>query len=91
MEPHFAIFSPRSPATKLKNNFVRTQIWPFSASKTKSQHALTFGLAFIAQIKYPDAFIEIDSRNKNMGWGVQINQGMGLWTHYYFREKNNRF
>jgi hypothetical protein len=60
----------------------------FGWSPKKSEH-LTIGLAFVAQIKYPDAFIELDARNKDMGWGVKINQGMGLWSQYYFRKKND--
>lgn len=39
-EPHFAIFSPRSDAMRLKNGFLRTKICSFSTSKVNPQHAL---------------------------------------------------
>jgi hypothetical protein len=59
----------------------------FGWSPKKSKH-FTFGLSFIAQTNYPKTFVELDSKNKEMGWSVKINQGMGLWTHYYFDIKN---
>lgn len=59
----------------------------FGWSPKKSEH-FTFGLSFIAQATYPKAFIDLYDQNKEMGWGVKINQGMGLWTHYYFDQRN---
>ena len=40
MEPHFAFLSLRSAAMQLKKHFVRTQICPFSTSKTNFKHTL---------------------------------------------------
>lgn len=59
----------------------------FGWSPKKSAH-FSFGLSMIAGPEYPDFFININDKNRDQGWGVKINQGMGLWSHYYFREKN---
>jgi len=53
----------------------------------KSEH-FAFGIGFISGPEFPDAIINMDSKNKNQGWHLKINQGMGLWTQYYFKEKN---
>jgi hypothetical protein len=53
----------------------------------KSDH-VSFGLSFISNMNYPDALINISDKNKDMGWHMKINQGMGIWTHYYFKEAN---
>jgi hypothetical protein len=52
----------------------------------KSEH-LTIGLAFVAQIKYPDAFIELDARNKRYGLGSKNQSGHGIMVSVLFSEK----
>lgn len=59
----------------------------FGWTPKKSNH-FGFGLAIVAGLEYPDAFVNLNKNNKDMGWHVKINQGMGLWTHYYFNQKN---
>jgi hypothetical protein len=43
-----------------------------------------FGLSAIAGLTFPDFFINLEEENKNQGWKLKVNQGAGLWTHYYF-------
>jgi len=44
--------------------------------------------AGIYSMEFPDVFVDMNSDNKNKGWQVELDQGIGLFTEYYLR--NNR-
>lgn len=56
----------------------------------KSEH-FAFGVGFVANPKLPDAYLNLSSKNKNMGWHGKVNQGIGLWVHYYLNERNQKW
>ncbi len=51
--------------------------------------SFTFGLGLAGGIEYPDAFINMTEENRDQGWEVRINQGMGIWAHYHFSDDRN--
>jgi hypothetical protein len=62
----------------------------FLWSPKNSQH-LVYGLALIASGSMPDFLINMNSKNKDLGWNYKINQGFGLEAEYYFREPNQNW
>lgn len=43
--------------------------------------------AGIYSMEFPDAFIDLNSKNRNDGWKVNLDQGIGLFTEYYFHKE----
>ncbi len=39
-------------------------------------------------LDFPDLFIDLNSRNKNRGWDVRLNQGFGLFAEYFFDRRD---
>ena len=54
----------------------------------KNTGKITMGLGFVAKPEFPDAFINQNSKNKDQGWQLKVNQGMGIWGQYYLKEQN---
>lgn len=60
----------------------------FGLAHKKSKH-MVYGISLAYGIKMPDAIINLNNKNKDQGWNVRINQGMGLWMNYHFKEPLN--
>lgn len=54
----------------------------------KTIESFTFGLSVIGGLEFPDAYINIEKENRDKGWNLKVNQGIGVWAHYYFKRKN---
>lgn len=54
----------------------------------KSSQNFTFGLAMVSGMEIPNAIVNLEEKNKDQEWSVRINQGLGVWSHYYFQERN---
>ena len=39
----------------------------------------------------PDLFVNFNEKNKDQGWNVRLNQGIGLFGEYYFQEVNKKW
>lgn len=52
----------------------------------KSAH-FAGGLSLIAGAQLPGGMVKFQSRDSGEGWHMRINQGMGLWGHYYFTKR----
>jgi hypothetical protein len=53
----------------------------------KSVH-MVYGVAIMIGGELPSFVINLDSKNKDMGWNYQINQGLGLELEYYYKKAN---
>lgn len=60
----------------------------FSWSPRSAEHFI-FGVSFLAQADLPNAFVNLNDINKNKGWQVKINQGLGFYSQYYFDKNGN--
>ena len=47
--------------------------------------------AGIYAMDFPDLIIGFNSKNKDKGWNVRLNQGIGLFGEYHFSEINRNF
>ena len=56
--------------------------------KSKKSTHFVFGLAVIVRGKLPPFIINLNSKNRDMGWNYKINQGLGLEAEYYYKEAN---
>lgn len=56
--------------------------------KPKTSKHFVFLLALIVKGTMPNAILNLDAKNKNLGWHYKINQGMGIETEYYYKEAN---
>jgi hypothetical protein len=56
--------------------------------KPKKSNHLVFGLAIIISGELPSFIINLNSKNKDMGWNYKINQGLGLEMEYYYKKAN---
>lgn len=59
--------------------------------KPKKTDHFIFGLAMVANGTLPEGILNLDSKNKNLGWHYKINQGFGLETEYYFKQANRKW
>jgi hypothetical protein len=55
----------------------------------KSTHIL-LGVGVYA-MDIPDLLVNMNSKNKNKGWDVRLNQGYGLFGEYYFEQVNHKW
>jgi len=58
--------------------------------KPKKSNHLLLGLGAYA-MDMPDFLVNMNSQNKDKGWQVRINQGMGLFGEYYFQQVNQKW
>ena len=56
----------------------------------KSSKHLLFGPGIYA-MDMPDLIININENNKDKGWEVRLNQGLGVFAEYHFTEVNNKW
>lgn len=56
----------------------------------KSCQHLLVGLGAYA-MDMPEPMVNINAKNRNNGWNVRINQGLGLFGEYYFGHVNEKF
>lgn len=56
--------------------------------KPKKSNHFVFGLAIIIGGELPEFIINLNSKNKDMGWNYKINQGLGLEMEYYYKNAN---
>lgn len=56
--------------------------------KPKNSNHFVIGLAVIVGGELPSFIINLNSKNKDMGWNYKINQGFGLEIEYYFKKAN---
>ncbi len=56
----------------------------------KNMEHLLVGLGAYA-MDMPDLFVNFNEKNKDMGWNVRINQGLGIFGEYYFDEVNKKW
>lgn len=56
--------------------------------KPKKSNHVVYGLAIIAGGELPSFVINLNSKNKEMGWNYKINQGLGLEMEYYYKKAN---
>ncbi len=68
----------------LKGYSVHLRIQP------KNSEHLLLGVGLYA-MDMPDPFVNMNSENKDAGWDVRINQGVGLFGEYHFSEVNSKF
>ncbi len=54
----------------------------------KSDHLL-IGLGTYA-MDMPDALVNFNKKNKNMGWDLRLNQGYGFFAEHHFSEVNKK-
>jgi hypothetical protein len=54
--------------------------------KPKKSDHFVFGLAVIVGGKLPPFIINLNSKNRDMGWNYKINQGLGIEVEYYYKE-----
>jgi hypothetical protein len=54
----------------------------------KQSDHFTIGLNLIVNVTYPDFVVNMNSQNRDQGWSVKINQGIGHWVHYYIKARN---
>ncbi|HID37881.1 MAG TPA: hypothetical protein EYP39_11015 [Ghiorsea sp.] len=43
--------------------------------------------AGIYSMEFPDIFIDMNSKNKGLGWSVTLDQGIGLFAEYFFKTR----
>ncbi|MGH1539569.1 MAG: hypothetical protein ACRBHB_04045 [Arenicella sp.] len=43
----------------------------------------------VYSLEFPDAFVDINSENKNQGWNVDLDLGLGLFAEYYFSDNKH--
>lgn len=58
--------------------------------KPKKSNHLLLGLGAYA-MDMPGFLVNMNSQNKDKGWQVRINQGMGLFGEYYFQQVNQKW
>lgn len=46
---------------------------------------LRFGIG-VYSMEFPAVFVNLNSENKDKGWDVELHQGVGFFTEYFFRE-----
>jgi hypothetical protein len=56
--------------------------------KPKNSNHVVYGLAIIVGGELPSFVINLNSKNKDMGWNYKINQGLGLEMEYYYKQAN---
>lgn len=39
----------------------------------------------------PELLVNLNTKNKDKGWNVRLNRGLGLFGEYYFTETNNKW
>jgi len=39
----------------------------------------------IYSMEFPDAFVNLNSKNKDKGWSVDLDQGLGIFSEYFFQ------
>lgn len=54
-----------------------------------SDHSL-FGVGIYA-MDFPDVFVDFNSKNKDKGWDVRLNQGYGFFGEHHFTEVNRKW
>lgn len=54
----------------------------------KNNKHFTYGVGFVAGPEFPEAFNNMNSKNKGQGWNIKVNQGASIWIHYYFKQPN---
>lgn len=55
--------------------------------KPKNSDHLLIGIGIYA-MDIPDFLVNLNSKNKDMGWKSRLNNGIGLFTEHYFKEVN---
>jgi hypothetical protein len=55
----------------------------------KAEHLL-LGIGAYA-MNMPSVMVDLNSKNKNEGWDVRLNQGYGLFGEYYFCKNTEKF
>lgn len=58
--------------------------------KPKSSEHLLLGAGIYA-MDMPSVFVNINEKNRDMGWDVRLNRGIGIFGEYHFTEVNNKF
>lgn len=56
--------------------------------KPKKSNHFVYGLALIIGGELPDFVINLNSKNKDLGWNYKINQGLGIEMEYYYKNAN---
>ena len=56
--------------------------------KPKNSSHLVYGLAIIVGGELPSFVVNLNSKNKDLGWNYKINQGFGLELEYYYKNRN---
>jgi len=56
----------------------------------KNSEHLIVGLGAYA-MDFPSVLVDLNSKNKDQGWDVRLNQGYGLFGEYYFSEANKKW
>jgi len=58
--------------------------------KPKNSEHLLIGVGVYA-MDFPDLIVDFNPENKDKGWDVRLNQGIGLFGEYHFSEVNKKF
>jgi hypothetical protein len=56
----------------------------------KNSRHLLVGAGVYA-MDFPDLIVDLNPKNKNKGWDVRLNQGVGLFGEYHFSEVNKKW
>jgi hypothetical protein len=56
--------------------------------KPKKSNHLVYGIAIIVGGELPTFIINLNPKNKDLGWNYKINQGLGLELEYYYKQAN---
>jgi hypothetical protein len=56
----------------------------------KNSERFLIGLGVYA-MDFPDLIVNLNPENKNKGWNVRLNQGVGLFGEYHFSEVNKKW
>jgi len=56
----------------------------------KTSNHLLFGVGIYA-MDFPDVFVDFNSKNKDKGWDVRLNQGYGFFGEHHFTEVNRKW
>lgn len=54
----------------------------------KNNKHLAYGVGLVVGPEFPDAMHNMNANNRDQGWNLKVNQGAGLWAHYYFKRTN---
>lgn len=56
----------------------------------KNQNHMLYGVGAYA-MDMPDVLVNLNEKNKDQGWDVRLNQGVGLFAEHHFTEVNKKW